>query len=435
MNFDEEFKEGESNNKTKEKPLLKLTGTVEAIIFENQANGYAVCDISSNGELYTLTGYMPKLIEGESISAYGEWTTHIEYGEQFSVKYYEKVLPSLAGDIEKYLGSGIFPGIGKKTAFEIVERFGSSAFDIIETDPNQLINIRGISAKKAEAIHKKFVEQRGIRELVLFFQKYGLSANYAIKTFKLFGVSAIQVINENPYILVSEIDGITFEAVDKMALDMGLEKNSENRISAGVIYVLQNSAYLMGHTYLPIYSLAQKVKAFLDVDYTEVESVVSSMILSEKLVRENADEYDVVYLDMFYRAETNVANKLKELAGTMFEVNDAEINDLIQRAEEENGIELAENQVNAVRMAFETSALVITGGPGTGKTTIIKSIISIMDMIGKKVALTAPTGRAAKRMTELCKAEAKTIHRLLEITPYDDDLSKGFNRNSGNPLN
>lgn len=433
MNYSEEFKE-DIGAESKEKPLLKISGTVENIIFENSSNGYSVCEISVNGELNTLTGYMPELIEGESIAAYGEWTTHVEYGDQFRVKYYEKILPSMADDIEKYLGSGIFPGIGKKTAYEIVQRFGSATFEIIENDPNRLTEIKGLSAKKVDAIHKKFVEQRGIREIVLFFQKYGLSAGLAVKAFKAFGTSAIDIINNNPYTLVAEIDGITFESADKIALDMGMAKNSEFRIAAGIIYILQNSAFLSGHTFLPIYSLGQKVKAFLEVEYTEVESVISQLIATEKLVRETIDEYDVVYLDIFHKAEENVSEKLKELAGTIFEVNSAEIDRLIKETEDENSITLAENQVRAVKMSFETSALVITGGPGTGKTTIIRSIISVMEKMNKRVALTAPTGRAAKRMTELCGMEAKTIHRLLEITPYDEDLSKGFNRNSFNPL-
>lgn len=396
----------------------KLEGLVEGVIYENQVNGYTVCDISSDGHLYTLTGYMPGLSEGERISAVGEWKNHPEYGEQFSVSFFERLMPETESEIEIYLGSGILPHVGRSTARKIVEKFGTEALDVIENQPRRLAEIKGITHKKAEEIHKRYVEQIGLKNIIVFFQRFQVSPSLAIKAYRTFGENVVEAVSENPFIL-SVIDGFTFKICDKIRETLSLPQNFVPRICSGVISVLLNAGYLSGHTFLPKSTLVARSKAILEVDADEVEDAVSQLCLRGDLVPEDKDEFDGVYLQSFYEAERDVAKRLKEMSRVVFDINKNEAEKLIEFAEKENGIILADAQRDAVFSVLENSAMVITGGPGTGKTTIINTIISIMSRQGKKIALAAPTGRAAKRMSEVCHMEAKTIHRLLENVPSE----------------
>ncbi len=414
--------------------MLKLEGMVEEIIYENPENGYTVCDISSGGQLITLTGYMPNLTEGESILVHGEWVTHIEYGDQFKVEYYERKMPSTETEIEKYLASGLLPGIGKATARKIVELFGEEALDVIEHEPDRLLVISGLSKKKVDAIYKKYVELIGVREVVIFFQRFGVSPSAAVKAFQLLGANTVKLVTENPYILADRVDGISFKTADGMAEELGIDKNSFARISAGIRYLMQQIGYLSGHTFLPRSTVAGQAAQFLEVEKTAAEEAIAEMLLKEELVLSNMGDYDALYLKLFYDAEKRVAERILEMSSLVFDANMDEVNQLIEEVEAETGICLAEKQLEAVQAVFENSAMVITGGPGTGKTTIIQTIISLMERTRKRVMLTAPTGRAAKRMTELCGMEAKTIHRLLEIMPGKDSVGSQFARNAQNPL-
>ena len=414
--------------------MLKLEGMVEEIIYENPENGYTVCDISSGGQLITLTGYMPNLTEGESILVHGEWVTHIEYGDQFKVEYYERKMPSTETEIEKYLASGLLPGIGKSTARKIVEVFGTEALDVIEHEPDRLLVISGLSKKKVDAIYKKYVELIGVREVVIFFQRFGVSPSAAVKAFQLLGANTVKLVTENPYILADRVDGISFKTADGMAEELGIDKNSFARISAGIRYLMQQIGYLSGHTFLPRSTVAGQAAQFLEVEKTAAEEAIAEMLLKEELVLSNMGDYDALYLKLFYDAEKRVAERILEMSSLVFDANMDEVNQLIEEVEAETGICLAEKQLEAVQAVFDNSAMVITGGPGTGKTTIIQTIISLMERTRKRVMLTAPTGRAAKRMTELCGMEAKTIHRLLEITPGKDSVGSQFARNAQNPL-
>lgn len=414
--------------------MLQIDGMVESIIYENHENGYTVCDISSGGQLITLTGYMPDLTEGESVVVHGEWVTHVEYGDQFKVEYYERKLPSTETEIEKYLASGLLPGIGKTTARKIVEMFGAETLEVIEHEPDRLLVISGLTKKKVDAIYKKFVELIGVREVVIFFQKFGISPASAVKAFKQFGASTVSLVTANPYLLADRVDGINFKTADSIAEEIGIDKTSYERISSGIQFLMKQIGYLNGHTFLPRSAVVGEASQFLDVEKGIVEEAISEMLLREDLVLVNMGEYDALYLRLYYDAEKRVAERLLAMSQLVFDTDMNEIGGLIEEVEADTGIQLAEAQLEAVQCVFQNSALVITGGPGTGKTTIIKTIIELMHRSRRRVALTAPTGRAAKRMTELCGVEAKTIHRLLEITPGVDEVGSQFARNAQNTL-
>ncbi len=414
--------------------MIKICGVVETIIYENIENGYTVCDVASAGQLITMTGYMPNLTEGESIEAHGDWVTHLEYGDQFKVEYYERTLPSSETEIEKYLASGMLPHIGKATAKKIVQRFGADALDIIEHDYEKLIEISGITPKKADEIYKKYTELMGMREVIIFFQKFSISTSCAVRAYQVFGTNTVETIKNNPYIMAEKIDGVAFNTADEMAISLGFNKNSFERISCGIKFLLKQMSYLNGHTYIPRSALASQCATVLEIESGSAENVIADLIASGELVQVNMGEYDAIYLDVLYEAEKRVAEKLLDMSQLVFDVDNDKITEMIEAVEQKNGILLAEAQLDAVKSVFENSAMVITGGPGTGKTTIIRTIIEVMEKSGKRVMLTAPTGRAAKRMSEVCSMDAKTIHRLLEITPGENEVGNKFARNENNKL-
>lgn len=413
--------------------MIKIEGIIDTVIFYNSDNGYAVCDVSCIGELVTMTGTMPNITEGEKIIASGEWTTHVDYGDQFKVEYIERVMPSSESEIEKYLASGILPYVGKMTAKKIVEKFGTDALDVIENDHEKLLEIKGLTKSKIEDIYKAFVEQIGTDNCYVF-QKYNVSPSSAVKVFKIFGTGTIPLVQNNPYILADQIDGITFDKADEIAMSLGFETKSYVRIASGIKSIIKRISFLNGHTYLPRPTIIAQAVSMLEVEQGPVEDAISQLLLSGELISENQGDYDAIYLKLFYDAEREVAEKLIRMSGVTFDIDISQIDGLIDKVESEDRIELSENQREAVRRAFQTAALVITGGPGTGKTTIINTIINAMKIEHNKVMLAAPTGRAAKRMSEVCGFEAKTIHRLLEITPGVDEVGSCFARNSENPL-
>lgn len=414
--------------------MIKIEGIVEAVIFSNIENGYAVCDVSCAGELITMTGTMPNITEGEKIIASGEWITHVEYGDQFKVEYIERIMPSTESEIEKYLASGIFPYVGKSTAKKIVEKFGDQALFVIENEHEKLLEIKGLTETKVDGIYKTYIEQIGVKQLVMYFQQFQLSPSSAVKVYQIFGTGAIPIIQNNPYILIDHVDAISFEKADEIAMSMGFEQKSFVRISSGIKCIIKRVSYLNGHTYLPRPTVIAQATATLNVEIGPVEDALSQMLLNGELVTENQGDFDAIYLKSFYDAERVVGEKLVNMSGIVFDYDIDKIDNLISTIESEDGIELADNQRGAVRSVFETAALVITGGPGTGKTTIIKTIIKAMLVERKKIMLAAPTGRAAKRMSDVCDFEAKTIHRLLEITPGTDEVGNAFSRNADNPL-
>lgn len=414
--------------------MIMIDGVIETIIYTNPENGYTVCDAASAGQLITMTGCMPDLTEGERIEAHGDWVVHPEYGDQFKVEYYERHMPSTQDEIEKYLGSGILPGIGKANAKKIVKLFGDDALDVIENTPEKLLAINGLSVKKVDEIHKKFIELIGVREVIIFFQRFNLSPSSAVKAYSVFGSEAVDIIKNNPYIASDKVDGITFKTADAMALELGFDKSSPERIACGVKFLLRQIGYLNGHTYLPRSTVASQAAQLLEVETGAVENILAEMLLRNEVILENIGDYDAIYLAEYYNAEKRVAKKLLEMSGIVFDTEAEHLDMLIEKIEERNDIKLAEAQLDAVKCVFQNSAMVITGGPGTGKTTIIRTIIELAEETGKKVMLTAPTGRAAKRMTEVCGTEAKTIHRLLEITPGETEVGNRFAKNENNKL-
>lgn len=347
--------------------MERLCGVVEGIIYENQTNGYTVCDISSEGKLYTLTGYMPGLSEGERIDAVGEWKSHPEYGQQFNVRMFERLMPQSEDEIELYLGSGILPHIGKSTARRIVERFGRDALDIIENQPDKLCEIRGISKAKADEIYKRYVEQIGLKNIVVFFQKYGISPSLAVKAYRTFGDNVIAMVSENPFIL-TVIDGFTFKVCDKISDSMQLPKNFLPRIYSGIKSVLLNSAYLGGHTYLPKSALIGQAKVFLEVENDEIEDALAVLSMQGDVVIERRDEYDAVYQKTFHEAECAVAMRLREMSGMIYDLDRNAFENMISNAEQETGIILAEAQRDAIDAVMRNAVTIITGGPGTGKS-------------------------------------------------------------------
>ena len=413
--------------------LVTIEGIVEDIIFSNEVNGYIVCDIRHKEDLVTVVGYMPFINQGEMLKISGKWVTHPDYGEQLKVDAYEKVLPQTTDAIEKYLASGVLKGVGPATASKIVQKFGEDTLSIIQLHPDRLSEIKGISLDKALRIGQAFEEQRALRVVIMFFQEYGISPAYSTKIYKFFGDKTIDEIKANPYRLSDEIFGIGFKTADRIATSMGIDPASKYRVSSGIKYVLSQAAS-NGHTYLPDNKLKEYTSQLLEVEISGIENSLIGLALEKSVVIEQSDGSNKVYLSSFYHAELGVARKLVELSHVDYASDMNGFEALIEDIERQEGINLAENQKIAVREALLNGVLVITGGPGTGKTTIIKSIIRILTSEGYSVALAAPTGRAAKRMSEATGFEARTIHRLLEIGFMGDENEQVFMRTEANPV-
>lgn len=416
---------------------LTISGKVYDIIYQNQENGYTVCEIDSASDgLVTLTGYMPYISEGEDISATGVFANHPEYGEQFRVSYYETILPTDESSILDYLSSGIIYGIRAKTAEKIVNKFGADSLNILLTDPMRLSEIKGISAQKAEKIGQSYLELQSVQSILMFCQQYGISTNLAFKVHKTLGSGAISQIQENPYVLSDRVEGISFKTADNIATIRGIPKNSPMRIKAGIKYIIDTLCYSQGHTYLPKEMLISNSEITLGVTREEVENGITSLELEHQLYSDVVNKEEVYYLDTFYQAEQYVARRIASLSSypPTVSLSEKEILPIIDNAEKSSGILLDDRQKEAVLASFTSGCVVITGGPGTGKTTTINTIIKALSEMQLSIALTAPTGRAAKRMSQVTGLEAKTIHRLLCVKPADDSDVQHFLYNESNPL-
>lgn len=417
-----------------------VEGFVENIIFRNEDNGYTVFNITYQGEEVTCVGVLSYISAGEFITAEGEFVKHAVYYMQFSIKSYEFKVPDDIKSVKRYLGSGAIKGIGEKMAERIIREFGEETFRIIEEEPERLAEIKGISMKKAMEIANQLVDKRDMRKAMMFLQDYGINMNLANKIYSQYGQNIYTIIKQNPYKLADDIEGVGFKIADDIATKVGIQVDSDFRIKSGIFYVLQQAA-LQGHVYLPMEELCTNVKSLLLIDITDMDRYIMDLAIGKKItVKEDAAGKRCVYASMYYYMEAGVARMLSDL-DIKYSEDEKQIADRITRIEDKTGITLDEIQKQAVRMAVLNGLMIITGGPGTGKTTTINTIIRYFELEGLEIRLAAPTGRAAKRMTETSSYEAQTIHRMLEIsggpnsdTAKSSSLGMHFERNDENPL-
>jgi len=414
---------------------LMLEGTVDDIIFQNNENGYAVFDLTTDdGDEVICVGVVPQLNRGENLKLTGSMVIHPSYGLQFKIEYFERVAPTSAAAIERYLTSGTIKGIGPKTAKKIVDKFGAATFYVIEEKFDRLVEIKGITYSKALSINTSFCAQRDVRKAMLYLQDFGISASLAIKVYKKYGYRTTEIIRENPYRLAEDIVGVGFKTADSIAEAMGIPKDSPSRIKSGIKYIL-NTDVAEGNVFMPVDKLVNKANELLGADSDVTEHCLRELQIEHKVYRDNIEETEAIYLMQMYYTEVAAAKKLLELSFFHEEVDLKKVNEKIALAEDRSGVYLADQQREAVVEAMQEGVLVITGGPGTGKTTIINNIISLYESMGLEVVLAAPTGRAAKRMTEATGMEAKTIHRLLGVSYSDDDNSRQkFEKNEYDPI-
>jgi exodeoxyribonuclease V alpha subunit len=412
--------------------MPEVQGVVENIVFRNEENGYAIAHIIDNKERTTIVGVIPYLAEGQNLILQGEWVAHPKFGKQFKVESCEEVLPSTVAGIEKYLASGIISGIGPVTARKIVEKFGEKTLDILDNDIDKLKEIEGIGEKKIDVIKESYSSQREVKNIMIFLQTYGVTANQCLKIYKKFGTVSIEVVKENPYILTETISGIGFKTADKIARSLGVEANSQFRIGSGINYII-NEFCAMGNTYMPLEFLLKEARSILAVTDDNIETVLHHNALEGKFKIEIIDDKKCVFSMPFYYCELGVTKKIITLAFSEYQPINTDVSFEIEKFESDNNIQFADSQIEAIKGAVENGIEVITGGPGTGKTTIINCITGIFEKAGMTVFMAAPTGRAAKRMSEATGREAKTIHRLLEMG-FTEDESEEFIKDEASPL-
>ena len=408
-----------------------ITGFVEHIVFRNEENGYTVLNLAVEEDEVTCVGVFQFISEGESVELKGEYTVHPSYGPQFQVESYAIKAPQDIVSIERYLGSGAIKGVGAALAARIVRRFKEDTFRIIEEEPERLAEIKGISERKAQEIAEQTEEKRELRQAMIFLQNYGISLTLAVKIYQTYQLDMYRIIQENPYKLAEDVTGVGFKIADEIAHKVGIHMDSDFRIRSGILYVLQQAS-LEGHTYLPKELLTRRACELLEVDADAVEKHYMDMTIDRKLVMKQTEDQVQIYASTFYYMELNVAVMLREL-NVKYDFSETAVEQRIRKIEELSDLKLDEMQHIAVVEAVRSGLLVITGGPGTGKTTTINTIIQFFESEGMDISLAAPTGRAAKRMSETTGYEAKTIHRLLELSGGMDEHS-GFERNEQNPL-
>ena len=422
---------------------MDLLGQVETIIYRNEQNGYTIANvdvqkfeseddalnrkIEKNG--ITVVGYLPFVNKGDNLKAIGKLVTHPEYGEQFKVETFEKVMPETLDALEKYLGSGVIKGIGPATAKKIIDKFGKNTINVLKAEPEKLASIKGITKNKAYEISESFIESYELWQIVGFLQKFGIGPSSAQNVFKKLGKDAISKIQNDPYVLEEIEIRCDFAQIDKMALSIGIERTSLRRMEMGLIHALKLATY-NGHSCVLEEALLKYTSGILGVDEKELTITIKDLVSKEKIFTEKRTELLTiddkteeiertwVYLSDFYNAELNIAYRINSLSSSK---NIKKIQNIDKMIKDVSQIKPSKKQEEAIKMINENNVSIITGGPGTGKTTIIKTIIDIYKSLGKRVILCAPTGRAAKRMTEATGEDAKTLHRLLEIGKIEDE--------------
>ena len=425
------------NEEIKNEGLEKISGTVEGVIYQNEENGYAILDFgTSENELITIVGTLPYVGEGDELTAYGKWVHNPKYGRQFRVDQFEKSLPSDSAAILRYLSSRTVKGIGPKKAQKLVDLFGEDTFDVIENHPDWLTQVPGISHRAANEISEEFRKQAGVRRVMMFFRDF-FGATLSVRIYKTLGQNAVELTKENPYLLCEAVEGIGFEKADALAERIGFDRAGLPRVESGILYLLSYHAGNSGHTCLPEEKLLEAACAMLEVPEETAKAAIANLIADHKLYRvrhiEKNGERAYLFDSYFYHCERSIAERLVAIDRRCVKLNIPDIEYFINREERTGGISYAYLQKMAISAALENGVMILTGGPGTGKTTVIRALMRIFKSLELRVALAAPTGRAAKRMSEATSAEAKTVHRLLEMS-YSEGKHAEFARNEKDQL-
>ncbi len=415
--------------------MLRLSGTVEYIIYANEDNGYTVMDfgVEESGELITAQGIMPFIAVGEDLVLWGKWIHSPKYGQQFKVEQYERSLPADAAAILRYLSAKTVKGVGPALAARIVDTFGESTFEVMEKNPEWLAEVPGISRKKALEIGEDFKAKAGIRSAMMFFRDH-FGAAMTVKIYKTFGSGAVDIAKQNPYRLCDEVSGIGFDKADRMAMALGLDPQSGARLLSGVSYLLRSNAAQNGHTCLPYDKLVEASAGLLSAPAEKVAEAVTAGLAAGRLIKRSFDGQAYIFDADADKAEQYIADKLTLLNKLCPAVDGGDVSAFIRREEMRRGMQYAAGQKKAIDYALEHGVMILTGGPGTGKTTVVHALLGIFTSIDRKVALAAPTGRAAKRLSESTACEAKTIHRLLEMEFSEGDNHGHFRRNEQDHL-
>ncbi|CEO13102.1 DNA helicase [[Clostridium] sordellii] len=414
--------------------MEKIEGMISDIVFKNEDNGYVIAHLSNENNDVVIVGCMPTLTVGESIEVEGKWVNHKTYGTQFEVSSFMPVTPSSIEGIYVYLSSGMIKGIGEKMAKRIIDKFGVDTLDIIQNSPHRLSEVEGIGSKKIEQIAKSYEDNRELRNIIMQLSPYGITPNLCLKIYKRYKNKAVDVISRNPYKLAEDVRGIGFKVADKIAENLGIDKLSKDRIMQGILYSL-NQSLSSGHTYLPKDILVQESSKLLGVEKEYILDCILGLAYDQKIhIEKGLGHEDHIYLIPYYLSENGVCKQIIKLAQSDFKDLNIDVEKEIEKVEEETGIKLANNQALAVKEAIKSGLVVITGGPGTGKTTTINTIIKVFENNEQEVLLAAPTGRAAKRMSETSNKEAKTIHRLLEMGYATDSEELVFLKDEEDPI-
>ena len=395
-------------------------GILAEIIYQNEVNSYTVGIFETEEEQFTVVGYLPFICKGDSLKIIGKFIEHKDYGEQFKIETFEKLMPQTLSALEKYLANGNIKGVGPATASKIIKLFGEETIHVLKYEPSKLAQIKGITKDKAKEISESFIENWEVWQIVGFLERFGLGAESAKKVYDLLGINAISEIENDPYILIDIARGVEFSQIDKMAIELGIERENQKRVKSGIKYALIKITY-NGHCCTLKENLIEYVKQLLGVAEEIIEEGLINLKANEDIVIEKRDEEEWVYLYSFYKTENEIAERIIKLKNTKNVKKVSNIEKELKKVEERTDMILSEKQKEAIRTINDNNVTIITGGPGTGKTTIIKSIIEIYKQKKYKIVLCAPTGRAAKRMTETTGEEAQTLHRLLEIGKVDDD--------------
>ena len=411
----------------------QIEGTIENILYRNEENGYVVLDLNVGGEPVTVTGELGDVDEGESLSLTGQYVTHPRFGQQFQAESCERKLPNTAESIERYLASGVIKGIGRVLAAKIVEVFGSRTLEIMETDPMRLMEVRGMSRRKCEEVAVEARQIFSLRSVMSYFEGYGIKSRYAMRAYRVWGDQCRDVIERNPYLLCEEEIGMSFKSVESYAHDLHIPRDSQCRVGAGILHLLRHNL-TGGHTCLPLDRLCPAAIQFLAINETAFYEAYNNELKEETIVeyKKSDSEREFVYLKEYYDAERYITDRIGVMRD--FGIRDtADYNAMIDAAEKSSGMTYASLQKEAIRAALSRGLLILTGGPGTGKTTTLNAIISCFEQQGNRVMIAAPTGRAAKRVSDLTGYDAKTIHRLLEVQ-FDASGLQRFVHNEENPL-